>query len=356
MSRPVQLYPYAVSQGLILRLGEFDDPILGKPVDVVDLSRGRSDEEDGDAGRTYGASAEGVNWSKLAFRITVEVPERELSEVLPPTSDVAQDTKLNVLITCPATKFRHGVQLRMTSRGLWTGHATIQRADLATAVLLQPQLIRTTSIPSEEELPYAKKAGTLIGFGVPVTLLLEPQRKSLQSTVAVLWEDFGNSDNPWRRERIEDVYHLEPFSEPRLYLNSRYSQLREIMESTAKQGPEAALRDMAAALIAQPVLLQLATAAVAGMELDEDSGSVTMPVGWRKDLLDSLLPRLYPEEADDDLRARRAVAEARDPDGVLNFASRLGSAIQETTASYRTIESAIRAYESMRAQEELIDA
>lgn len=354
MSRPVRLYPYAFASEITLRLSEFDDPIRGETVTVAEV--GQQGDHESESGRLYDASGDGANWKKLSFRLTAEMPAEALEVVLPPTSDTAQDTVLNVLITCPSTKFRHGARLRMVRDGLWTGHAILQRADVASGVVFQPQLVRATSIPSEEELPYAKRAGSIIGLGEPVTLLLAPRRQTIQSSVDVRWEDFGNSDNPWRRERVEDVYHLEPFTEPRLFLNSRYSQLREIMESTAKQGPEAALRDMAAALIAQPVLLQMAVAAVASMETDEDSSSMIMPSGWRKDLLDSLLPRLYPEEADDELRARRAAVESRDADGAVNFAARLGSAVQETIASYKTIESAIRAYESMREQEELVDA
>jgi hypothetical protein len=214
--------------------------------------------------------------------------------------------------------------------------------------------VRTSGIPAEDEaLPYATAVGSVIATGASLTLFVDVQpRTTLQSTVPMFWEDFANSEHPWRRGHADDVFHLEPFGEPRLYLNSRYTQLREVLDSDAKRGPEAHLRDMAAALIALPVLLQLATSALMSLEREEDSGAVVAPGGWKSDLLASVLPRLYPEEAGEDARMRRAASDVRDPDGTASLLSRLGSVVQEMIASYKTIEAALRSHEGAREREE----
>jgi hypothetical protein len=361
MSKVVQLYPHAVAGTLDLRLRDFDDPATGRAVEAFEIRRVVDDEETNASGQIAGYDVSSVSeWRKLSFRLTAELSLQELERVLPPTSSVDSDTTMVVLMTCASTKFRHGVRLKHTKDGIWSGTAAIQRDDIKGVLTLRPQLARATGIPAGEDLPFATTAGSLVAVGESVSLYVDVEasggRGLLQSTVMIAWEDFANSDHAWRREHSDDVFHLEPFGgEPRLYLNSRYAQLREILESDSKRGPEAALRDMAAAMVAQPTLLQLATAALTGLELDEDSGSVDVPSGWRGDLLASVLPRLYPEEPSEEDRMQRAAHEIRESDGAASLLARLGSVIQEMTSSYKTIESAMRTHEAARDREETVD-
>ena len=353
MSKAVALYPYAVSGELELKLTDFDDPASERSVDVSELRFAASENNDEEAPRVMGYDVSSARtWRKLGFRIEAALADHELSRILPPTSSVENDARMVVLLTCTSTKFRHGVRLKHANGGRWSAVATIQREDVKGAVLLRPQLIRVTGIPASEELPFATSAGTTIAVGEPIYLHVDPQPSGggiLQSTVVISWEDFSNSDNAWRREHADDVFHLEPFlGEPRLYLNSRYAQLRDVMESTAKRGWEAVLRDMTAAMIAQPALFQLATVAISGLELDQDSGTVEAPSGWKHDLLASVLPRLYPEEPSEEDRLQRAALEIRESDGAASLMARLGSVIQEMTSSYKTLEAAVRIYESTR--------
>jgi hypothetical protein len=357
MSKVVELFPYAFSTQLTSRLTDFDDPVNGSSVEVLEL--GQDEVENGEIGpeNSFAYDASNSSWQKLTFRIDVQLPEAERSRILPDTSDLERDTALIVLMTCRATRVRHGVRLKPMKNYKWSGHVTIQRQDLQGLVTFSPQLVRTTGIPSGDELPFATQAGTLIATGAPLTLYVDPSPVGgIHSTVVIRWEDFPSSENPWRREHPDDVFHLEPFSnEPRLYLNSRYAQLREIMESDAKRGFEAVLRDMNAVMIAQPVLMQLAMASIASLELDDDSDSVTTPSGWRADILASVLPRLYPEAASDEDRIRRAAAEIQEADSASSQAGRLGSVVQDMLASYKTVEGAIRVYETSRDQEEIRD-
>jgi hypothetical protein len=361
MSKAVQLYPHEMSTALELRLTDFDDPMTGCAVEVREASSLSEDGENDSAGRVqgYDAFSSGTPWRKLTFRLTADLPDAELGRVLPATSSVETDTTLVVLMTCPSTKFRHGVRLARSKHGAWTGHATIQRADIKGVVMLRPQLVRATGIPTTEDLPFATKTGAVIAVGEPISIYVDVEPSGVgvfHSTVVLSWEDFANSEHAWRREHPDDVFHLEPYGgEPRLYLNSRYTQLREILESDAKRGPEAVLRDMTAALIAQPALLQLATVALTGLESDDDSGTVVVPSGWRGDLVASVLPRLYPEEASEEERLRRAAHEIREADGAASLMARLGSVVQEMVASYKTVEAAIRTYESTREREEVLD-
>jgi hypothetical protein len=356
------LYPYEVSERLILRLSDFDDPSTGTPVSVRELNSARAANGEAldDGGPAAYDATKSDQWKKLTFKLTVTLVDGELERILPPTSDVRNDTSLVVLITCPLTRYRRGIRLRQNSSGQWVGHATIQRDDVRGSLTLRPQLVRVSSIAETGELPYATREGALIALGELVPIYIDALPPSLGSglsaSVAMAWEDFANSDDPWRREHSDDVYHLEPFGpEPRLWLNSRYSQLRELLESAAKRGREAALRDMFGILVAQPVWLQLCMTAISALEVDEDSGGVSSPSGWRGDLASMVLPRLYPEEPDPEERLRRAASESREADGSASLASRLGTVVQGLLTSYKTVELTLRTFENVRDEEDRAD-
>jgi hypothetical protein len=353
------LFPYAVSTALRFQLSDFDDPETGARVVVRTLGgENTGSEEDGEQTNDPSYDLTGnTTWSKLTFRISVDLLDAELRRILPSTSDVAADTSLVVLVTSSATRLRHGVRLSRDSSGRWTGHTTIQRDDVRGSVSFRPQLVRTTGIPASESLPYATKIGALIATGDTVTLYVDTIPKiGFNSSVEMEWEDFANSNEPWRREHPEDVFHLEPYgSLPRLWLNSRYGQLRDLLESNTKRGPEAVLRDIIADCIAQPVMLQLSFTSLAAIEIDQDSGSASAPSGWKGDLAATLLPGLYPEESSEADRLRRAAEEIREGEGMASLASRLGSVVQDMLASYKAVELAVRAFESGRESQEGTD-
>lgn len=359
--KAVALYPYEVSERLELRLTDFDDPVTGDAVSVRLLGSALPNEDSSATGMTPAYDAtHGSPWRKLTFRLDVTLSAEELKRILPPTSDVGSDTSMLVQITCPSTRYRHGVRLRHSGSGQWSGHATVQRDDVRGSLTLRPQLVRVSSIPEVNDFPYATREGALVASGESVALYVDSLPPSLASgigaSLVMVWEDFSNSEDPWRREHSDDVYHLEPFgSEPRLLLNSRYGQLREVLESTAKRGREAALRDIFGVLVAQPVWLQLCMTALTALEVDDDSGSVSTPSGWRGDLIAMILPRLYPEEPDAEERTRRAASESHEPDGAASLSSRLGTVVQGLMASYKTVELALRTFERVRDEEDNTD-
>lgn len=351
MTKPVQLYPFPVATTLAMSLSDFDDPSTQQRIEPRERA-GATDDDSGVStnGRGYDLSSSGSAWSRMVFRIIATLSVDDLERILPPTSSLVSDTALIVLIVCPGTKFRHSVRLAPSVRGSWSGHASIQRNDVKGVVTLRPQLVRMTGIPGDGEIPFAAKSGAVIAIGEPSVLYLDSAlTATLQSTVVTSWEDFANSNDAWRRAHVNDVYHLEPFgSEPRLYLNSRFSQLREIMESEAKRGHESAMRNVCAAMIALPVLLQLSIVALASLEHDEDSGTVRTPQGWRADLLTGLMSRIYPEEFSDDERYERAAVEMRESDSAASLIARLGSVVQEMVGTFNSVEEATRSFEAAR--------
>jgi hypothetical protein len=344
----VRISPFAFSEGIQLSLSDFDDPVSGRPVSPT--TRGAA-SGDGELPITYDVSAE-PSWRKLTLGLKAKLSEAELRRVTPPARDSKDDLSLVVSITCPSTKYRHGVTLRPKSAGSWAGHLTLRREDLRGVVGLRPMLVLTPrSSRSSTETGYAYRGGSVIGRGEALQLLVDASAHSpTQALVATVWEDFSSSENSWRREHANGLFHLEPYSDrPHLFLNARYAELREILNSEAAKGAEAAVRDLTAALIADSVWVQLVVVAASAATPGEDDDSVSVTgAEWKRLLLESLLPALYPDEPNAGERLRRLSSDLHESTGAESLVSRIGTVVQDVLATHRVVEAAVRAHEVLR--------
>lgn len=343
----VRISPFAFSDGIQLALSDFDDPVSGHQVSPV--TRGALGG-DGDLPMTYDVSAE-PPWRKLTLGLSAQISEIELRRVVPPGRDAKHDVSLVVSIACPSTKCRHGAMLAPKSAGVWAGHATLSREDVRGVVSLRPMLVLTprSSKPSLEA-GYANRRGSVIGRGDPLQLMVDASALSpTQALVTTVWEDFSSSENSWRREHSNCLFHLEPYSDrPRLFLNARYSELREILNSEAERGAEAAVRDLTAALIADSVWVQLAVVAASAATVEEDDSVTITGAEWKRLLVENLLPALYPDEGSAGERLRRLGADLHEGTGAESLVSRIGTVVQEMVATHRVVEAAVRAHEVLR--------
>jgi hypothetical protein len=342
----VRISPFAVSDGIQLSLSDFDDPVSGRPVSSVTRGALGGDGEP----TVYDVSAE-PPWRKLTLGLTANVSETELRRVLPPGLASKHDVSLVVSIACPSTKFRHGATLGAKSAGTWAGHLTLSREDLRGVVSLRPLLVLTPrSSKPLLEAGYAHRGGSVIGRGDTLQLMVDASALSpTQALVTTVWEDFSSSENSWRREHSNSLFHLEPYSDrPRLFLNARYSELREILNSEAERGAEAAVRDLTAALIADSVWVQLAVVAASAATIEEDDSVTITGAEWKRLLVENLLPALYPDEANAAERLRRLGADLHEGTGAESLLSRIGTVVQEMVATHRVVEAAVRAHEVLR--------
>lgn len=356
MPKPVRLAPYAISERLELHLSGLDDPTSPEPLEFEE----GPPEERGAFGdfvqRTYDATDPDREWEALSFKLHASLPEDELARILPPTSDPADDAALIVSLSCKSTKFRHGVRLDWAGEGSWHGAATLRRADVEGGIRLRPLLVRATAVPAGEEDgsgANAQEPGMVIGMGYPVSLHVDEHRSIVDTPIDVKWDRFSRSSNDWRREHDSDVYHLEPHGEvPTLWVNEDIGGLRALLGSETDEGPEAALRDTTAVMIAQSVWIQLAVAAFAAVDFDESTGEAELPDGtWQRDVVTTLLPRMYPGN-DEDEQLRLLASDFDDPAGVQTVMGRVGTAVQDLVRSYRYVEFALRAHETLQEEPE----
>jgi hypothetical protein len=354
LGKPVRLYPYAVSDQLSIVLSDFDDPENQRSIEVREIQRDVSSEGNGDNPTGYDVSAS-QEWSKLAFRITATITQDELRRLAPDSRDTLRDLDAVVTLTCQPTKFRNALRLQRASDGHWRGVATVQRQDLKGILLVKAHLIRATRLSRAGATNYATEEGAIVAIAPVVALHLDIGPKSGSDSIPIVWEDFANSLDPWRRGHAADVFYLDPYGlEPVLHLNSRYSELRDLLDSKSRKGPEAALRDMTACMIGQTAWSQLIHASLAAISWDESSNAGSAPMeGWRGVVLKTCLPRMYPDEPDLEHALNRAGLDLSDPDGKAAIAAKVGSVAQAMVSSFKAVELTVRAFESSRDREEV---
>lgn len=351
MSAIITLYPHRVTRAIELLLSDFDDPLSEgrivvekpKPVEVAGSTT---------TSQVYTVQGEQDHWKRLSFDIEARIPQDQLDWLLPAGTRLSSATRLVVLLTCRSTKFRHGVRLEPHDRGVWRGSVALAREDVVRSVFLTPQLLLSQDIDTGGDSSYATTRSSIIGVGDRIRIDLSRPISGEASPVEVFWEDFESSANPWRRSHAEDVFSLAIEERPVVYLNSRYSELRDILESTAKRGQQAAQRELTAALIAQPVLVQLSSIALLAVESEDDSDAPSIPGGWRGDLVNALIPVLYPGMPNTDVAMRRLAEETRDSYARADLFSRLGSCVQRMISTQHAVETAIRAFEAGRGEVE----
>jgi hypothetical protein len=342
------LHPYAVSHDLSIALSE--DPYDPTQEDLS-LGTWRRDVEDDESIQfTIDFSSPEIRWRKIRISLEVSIPPSELKALMPSSSDPAKDAALVVSFQCPSTKLRLAVVLEPVGEAKWRGVVDITRESVKSSVRIQPRLVRKTTLPGAEsgERRVARNRGEILADGRDLMIAVDPKPSKENEGPAILWEDFRQSTNPWRKEHSSDLFHLEPYGmKPKLYLNKRYTALKAALHSRGSEGTDAILRHLASGMIAQTVWVQLFNAAVGGAVYDPDSGSVEAPQEpWKADILANFLPRVFPETAEAERigRARKALDS---PDEAEALMSLVGTAAQETVGSFKLINAAVRAAEKL---------
>ncbi len=350
MPSTVRVAPYAVSEALELIPSDPYDP-TDEELDLswlVTETEGEGDHR----GITLELRKTTVPWRALRVELTAQLSEAELKAILPSTSNLTEDAILVVSVRCPSTKLRRAVVLKPVGAGKWVGEVTVYRREVRSAVRLEPRLVRRTALPavdtSAEEV--ARDRGALLAEGRPVILAVDESARRVPGAIRMGWEDFRASDHPWRKAHHSNLFFLEVDDEPLLWLNSIYSQLKAVLYSKTDRGTDAVMRKMANALLAQSVWLKLFSVALNSLTVDEETGEVDPPEGWRAVVLTTFLRRIFPGVGKDE-QIRRLMS-MRGPDQIGTLMSLAGSVVQEIIGTHVLVTKAIRAAEHIRGEGE----
>jgi hypothetical protein len=353
MPTTVLLYPHAVSRLLEFRILDPWDPAQ----EGLEFGKWFKPEARDESLLTIDLSREDVPaWRSLHLTLEANLPIAELTRILPEGSSTKDNTILLVSIHCPATMLRQVVVLGFVADGRWRGDVTLRKNDVRGTVRFRCRLVRRTGIPDtaeDEGAPVARHRAAIVAEAPrDLSLVVDESHRPIGGPLRIRWEDFRRSDNSWRHDHPADVFHLEPYgSEPTLWLNARYEKLRAALHSRTAYGADAAVRYLGNALLAQTAWVQLFIASLASATKDETLDAVEFPPeAWKRGVLNKFLPRMFPEMPDSD-RLAHAFDELTSPDQVGSVVSLLGTAAQDVMATYRQVESAIRAAEHSRGGE-----
>jgi hypothetical protein len=337
------VYPYAVLGGVTLVVSNFVEATNGESLTGV-LRR----EEGETAGQVrFDLIDAKPSWTGLQFDVSFELSQESASTVLPDPSVLRQDTVGIVSVRCASTKYRHGVRLQPRGEYGWRGTVEFARDDVLGVVELTPLVARTADIQGDRPHGFAAFGGALLADGPPVQLVLDRSARRFDGSMEYKWENFASSDNPWLKARKDDVFHVEPADVPILYLNLRWGFLKPILDFEGRTGEGAAMRDMAAAAIAQGAWTELFMMALASIRDDGDEYSVGGEA-WRRDLVRIVLNELYADQPESD-RLRLAYEEWRDPSSVALIISKVGAVAQSRSTIGKLMEKAVKQVEALAA-------
>lgn len=304
------IYPYEITNAVSLAaLGTYDPTNL-------DLKLEWAPERVDDDGvrvldlRGVGPTGDDAmaGWRELKFEVQVDVRPAELNKVLPPQSDYRESTALLLSVRCPSTRIRIPVVLEPDKKVAcrWTGEVHLRRHDVRSRVEVQGFLVRSTMIPSTAPLGgnYARFKGATIGVGAPLVVQVDQSILRGKSPFKIRWVDF-RVENEWLKANHSTLFFLKIEGDyPELLLNSAHREFRAILEADPKQGINAALQKLLNLGIAEVAWGQVFYAAVASITVDETTGEIEIPEGWRGEVLSVFLPRMFPETEDQSTRLR----------------------------------------------------
>lgn len=343
MPRTVKLYPHNVATDLQLSLRDAFDSV---DEESVALSAVFEVDEAEEKFLSYDLSDPDLMWSELVLDLQCDLPGSSLAEVLPKDSSAEKDLTMLVSVRCPATKVREAYSLTPTGLGKWRGEVRVRRATARGNIELVPILARKTSRPRDSAPGLATDRSAIVGEGQPIRVVVDHDDRAIHGDIDFKWEDFRESNVQWRKDHNSDIYHLDPSRErPTLFINTRYRKLRAALQSTKRNGPDAIVRHLGNAALAQSVWVQLFVVAAGGIDYEEGDEAAEPPrEDWKRHVLRRFGACLFPERNEGD-RIRAIAEQMRSHDQVGALMAKVGTAAQEIVGSFKLFEGAIRAGE-----------
>lgn len=342
MPKRVKMYPYEVTDGIVLRIKEPFDP-LNDSVELQWVPTGETPDE-----QLHFDLRGNEQWGELMFGIEARLDVAELTKILPAGVDYRTETALLVSVRCPSTKIRYPVQLTADPKepGLWSGDIHLHRHNIRSRVELHPILTRTTDIPSSASIPsnISRSRFSLIGSGRAFVVSTDYVERTFDSPVKVRWEDFRQSKNSWRACHGASIYFLEPDpDEPILWLNSYTPSLKSLLLDRTEKTTDAGLRVFLAAWLAETVWLQLFHVALGSVTARDNDEGGSFPEGWRGDVLRRYLGLMFPDIADDATASlTRALAMRESQDESATLVSLAMTATQDIVTTQKQFKDAVR--------------
>ncbi len=234
---------------------------------------------------------ENTNWNTAAFKIELQGPGEELRGL--PNSETVAAT---VVIHCDLSRQRYAVSMRRAGvdAGRWTALVELEREDYRGIAKLEAVVTGTAGgLPNR-----------LLGASPLWTLNFdEPSVSPKTGAIEVKWVDFKSPDaQPFLKDYANESFYADLVDEkPVVYLNKSkdFEKLPVILDDRRRDKRDLALHNSERTGIARSVWIAMLNASIAGIQEGDDGADPDWPeLGWQRQVLKTLLPRIYHPQSD----------------------------------------------------------
>lgn len=275
-------------------------------------------------------------WRRVTVRLRVELPGSLLG------ADV-KDVTLTLSVDCRHTNLRFGIPMKPGARlGTYVGDVEIEPGTMAHRATL-----RAVASATVGGVPH-RYLGSSDTWNIWVDA---PTSPVLAGDLEVRWAHFSGEDCP---EGIDPAFRAHTHyidvtaDPPVIWLNESVAELRRLFDDAPRRpAVEKAVREAHFHAIASAGWLAMFNSSLGGIEAD-DEGGVTWPdATWQQQVLQTVLPRVYPDLSIDDALAR-AYEDDLDHAGSRLLQARAMAAIDGVLHGARKVSQAITALEAAR--------
>jgi len=226
------------------------------------------------------------NWDTLYVSLQTEIPDEVYERVLPSVERAEPPVELLLVVQCEDTLIRYAEKCPL-ARGMTEGYISvaIPRDDVRGTIKIEPILCRSRD--GNDSL-YATRRHTRVADGRPWYIRIDKKPGPPGKFLDVRWDSFTS------RQDLPDpktYYHLGLAEHPKLWLNSDFEELHELLHSEGTVGRNARIRDVIFDRIGYGVWTQLFLNA---LNAAGDTGEP--PFAWQQAVLSHLVPYLQDDE------------------------------------------------------------
>lgn len=279
-------------------------------------------------------------WATLDLEVTGPGGEIQLR-----SADLA-DVSAVAVLDCGATNHRISAVLTQAVGATWNGSLELHRADWYGQAALSATIVATVERVESRQAGFAKPWKVRFDDLPP---------REIHDSMRVQWENFEQpaADNrAFLLEFAEDICFLRlDQGEPVLFLNEGFENLRALLEvKPGRPKAQQILRTQILKGMASQAWNAMFMAALEAIEVEDDLPGLP-PEDWQRNVLNIVLPRLYPHVSLDEAR-NEAWEARRDPVAAAGLQERLLPALSQQVQQPKALRAALKDIVSADHQEQ----
>ena len=268
------------------------------------------------------------DFEKVKAEISVDYSMSDMKDLVPDSEQNNPPLKLVVIARGSRTSTRRKVFERDITKYESGENFTVEleREKYRGKLQIKPYVVRKDTKDTPDT--YAGRKSTKVSSGKEWVLRFDIFDDIENTGLDTRWQNF--SENDTKHPLTDDMLYylsLDREANPVLWLNSRYSEIENIMMKEGTRGEDARMRDIFFNGITVPVHMELIMAALN----DLDSDTLDFSYDWQRAIVLSNADEiLYDERAADSETKLEKLVELREKDeGMRKTVSRVQKALQE---------------------------